>query len=101
MHHAILFSVPAVLNLWAMTIYLLMEISEGSDEIKQCLLKYIYPEFTVPFGRLYKSSIQRKNKLFFDTYLYSGEDTLWVSQYLLCVHSLRVSSILDISMCIM
>lgn len=65
---------------------------EGSDEIKQCLLKYIYPEFTVPFGRLYKSSIQRKNKLFFDTYLYSGEDTLWVSQYLLCVHSLRVSS---------
>ena len=65
---------------------------EGSDEIKQCLLKYIYTEFTVPFGRLYKSSIQRKNKLFFDTYLYSGEDTLWVSQYLLCVHSLRVSS---------
>ena len=44
---------------------------EGSDEIKQCLLKYIYPEFTVPFGRLYKSSIQRKNKLFFDTYLLS------------------------------
>lgn len=24
--------------------------------------------------------------------MYSGEDTLWVSQYLLCVHSLRVSS---------
>ena len=64
----------------------------GKHGIRQCLSKYIYPELTVPFGRLYRSAIQRENRLFFDTCLYSGEDTLWVSQYLLYVRSVRTSS---------
>lgn len=68
------------------------EVFEGKEQIRQCLSKYIYPEFTVPFGRLYKSAIQRANSLFFDTCLYSGEDTLWVSQYLLYVRSVKTSS---------
>ena len=68
------------------------EMFEGKVQIHRCLSKYIYPEFTVPFGRLYKSTIQRTNRLFFNTFLYSGEDTLWVSQYLLYIHSVRTSS---------
>lgn len=43
----------------------------GKHGIRQCLSKYIYPELTVPFGRLYRSAIQRENRLFFDTCLYS------------------------------
>lgn len=68
------------------------EAYEGREQIRQCLSKYIYPEFTVPFGRLYKSAIQRTSRLFFDTSLYSGEDTLWVSRYLLYIRSVKTSS---------
>lgn len=65
---------------------------EGKEQTRRCLSKYIYPEFTVPFGRLYQSAIQRANHLFFDTCLHSGEDTLWVAQYLLHIRSVRTSS---------
>ena len=65
---------------------------KGRKEVQRCLLRYIYPEFTGPVCKLYKSSVQKDNELFFDTYLSSGEDTLWVSQYLLYVDSIRVCS---------
>ena len=64
----------------------------AADDIGTCLSKYIVAGFTYPWGKLYRNSIIKDQKLKFDSNLYIGEDTLFINQYLLHVNSLKLSS---------
>ncbi len=59
-----------------------------SKEIGQCLKEHIYTGFSMPWAKLYKRQIITENKLYFNTDISSGEDTLWVSQYLMHINSI-------------
>jgi len=49
----------------------------------------IFKGFSTPWAKMYKSDIIKENKIYFDTNICSGEDTLWVNEYLTYCNSLR------------
>ncbi|MGJ1387080.1 glycosyltransferase family 2 protein [Sphingobacterium spiritivorum] len=61
-------------------------------DIGTCLSKYIVAGFTYPWGKLYRKSIIKDQKLKFNSDLYIGEDTLFINQYLLHINSLKLTS---------
>lgn len=61
-------------------------------EIGACLVASLYTGFSMPWAKLYRREIIIKHSLFFDESLFSGEDTLWVSQYLAQVKSMQLLS---------
>ncbi|WP_293916036.1 MULTISPECIES: glycosyltransferase [unclassified Sphingobacterium] len=62
------------------------------DDIGRCLSSTVVSGFTYPWGKLYRSSIIKREQLRFDCDLFSGEDTLFNNKYLLHINSLKVSS---------
>lgn len=67
----------------------------GTNNMKQGILKYVHSNiilFTTVWGKLYRTSIIHRNRILFDITVSSGEDTLWLNQYLLYVDSMKISS---------
>ena len=47
--------------------------------------------WTVPWGKLYKRELIERNKLRFDINVFSGEDTMFVLEYLFCVNQISIN----------
>jgi glycosyltransferase involved in cell wall biosynthesis len=62
------------------------------QDIGQCLHTHIYTGFSMPWAKLFKKSIIIRNSLYFDEKIFTGEDTLWVNQYLQKVRSVKLLS---------
>ena len=60
-------------------------------EISQAIGIYFrYPESGAPWGKLFKTDIIKRNRLYFDTNISAGEDALWLFQYLFHMNSMKI-----------
>lgn len=62
---------------------------DNLNEMGLFVRQNLFKGFSTPWAKMYKSSIIKENKIFFDENISSGEDTLWVNEYLTYCTNLR------------